>query len=383
MARMMIEPDTKDWTWVLERPCPECGFDAPDLDRDRIPQAIRDNATLWDVVLDTDDAAVRPSAHLWSPLEYACHVRDVNRLFAQRLELMLTQDDPAFENWNQDEAAVEADYGSQQPDKVAAEVTAAAEAVAAAYERVTGNQWSRTGRRSDGAVFTVDSFARYHLHDLVHHAHDVSHITKRVTVASYEAAAEAYAAGQPPMSEDVLTAIDQFVSLLPAEPRVLEIGSGAGRDALSLEERGVSVRRTDITPAFVRILREAGHDATVADPLTDDLTDPDRVAPYDGVWASASLLHVRREDLPQVLANLASITAVGGALHLAVKEGDGARFSVHGNVAGPRHFTFWREPGLRAVLTDAGWAVRSVARNLGQRDETWLDVMAVRAPESP
>jgi len=25
---MSIEPDTKDWTWVLERPCPECGFDA-------------------------------------------------------------------------------------------------------------------------------------------------------------------------------------------------------------------------------------------------------------------------------------------------------------------------------------------------------------------
>ncbi len=383
MSRMMIEPDTKDWTWVLERPCPECGFDAPDLDRDRIPQAIRDNATLWDVVLDTDDAAVRPAAHLWSPLEYACHVRDVNRLFAHRLELMLTQDDPAFENWNQDEAAVEADYGSQQPDKVAAEVTAAAEAVAAAYERVTGDQWNRTGRRSDGAVFTVDSFARYHLHDLVHHAHDVSHITKRVTVASYEAAAEAYAAGQPPMSDDVLAAIDQFVSLLPAEPRVLEIGSGAGRDALALEERGVSVRRTDITPAFVRMLREAGHDAAVADPLTDDLTDPERDAPYDGVWASASLLHVRREDLPQVLANLASVTAVGGALHLAVKEGDGARFSVHGNVAGPRHFTFWREPGLRAVLTAAGWEAGSVARNLGQRDETWLDVIAVRAPESP
>jgi SAM-dependent methyltransferase len=383
MSRMMIEPDTKDWTWVLERPCPECGFDAPDLDRDRIPQAIRDNATLWDVVLDTDDAAVRPSAHLWSPLEYACHVRDVNRLFADRLELMLIQDDPEFENWDQDEAAVEADYGSQQPDKVAAEVTAAAEAVAAAYERVSGVQWNRTGRRSDGAVFSVESFARYHLHDLVHHAHDVSHITKRVTVASYEAAAEAYAAGQPPMSEDVLAAIDRFVSLLSAEPRVLEIGSGAGRDALALEERGVSVRRTDITPAFVRMLREAGHDATVADPLTDDLTDPDRDAPYDGVWASASLLHVRREDLPQVLANLASVTAVGGALHLAVKEGDGARFSVHGNVAGPRHFTFWREPGLRAVLTDARWEVHSVTRNLGQRDETWLDVLAVRAPDSP
>ena len=86
---MTIEPDTQDWTWVLTEPCPECGFDAPDLDRDRIPQAIRDNATLWEVVLATDDAAVRPAGHVWSPLEYACHVRDVNELFARRVALML------------------------------------------------------------------------------------------------------------------------------------------------------------------------------------------------------------------------------------------------------------------------------------------------------
>ena len=79
---MSIEPDTKDWTWVLDRPCPDCGFDATGLDRDRVPQAIRDNATLWEVVLGDDDAAVRPSSAVWSPLEYACHVRDVNVLFA-------------------------------------------------------------------------------------------------------------------------------------------------------------------------------------------------------------------------------------------------------------------------------------------------------------
>ena len=27
--------------------------------------------------------------------------------------------------------------------------------------------------RSDGARFTVDSFARYFIHDLIHHVHDV------------------------------------------------------------------------------------------------------------------------------------------------------------------------------------------------------------------
>ncbi|HEY5013683.1 MAG TPA: DinB family protein, partial [Acidimicrobiia bacterium] len=32
----MITPDTKDWTWVLERPCPECGFDASAFAREQV-----------------------------------------------------------------------------------------------------------------------------------------------------------------------------------------------------------------------------------------------------------------------------------------------------------------------------------------------------------
>ena len=374
----MIEPDTKDWTWVLERPCPECGFDAPGLARERVPDAIRDNATLWEVVLGTDDAAVRPAPHLWSPLEYACHVRDVNRIFDERARLMLAEDGPAFAAWDQDAAAVEQDYGSQDAAKVAEEVVAAAEAVAATYESVPDDAWERTGTRSNGDEFTVDTLARYHLHDLVHHAHDVSYVTKRVTVASYETFAEEYRAGTQEMPDEVRAAIAQFASALDAGARVLEIGSGPGRDALALEDAGLSVRRTDITPAFVRMLRADGFTADVLDPLSDNLDDPERDAPYDGVWASASLVHARREDLPIVLSALARATRPGGAFHLALKEGDGARFSTHGHVGGPRHFTFWREEPLRAVLEDAGWVVDDVRRAPGLRNETWLDVQASR-----
>ena len=43
---------------------------------------------------------------LASPLEYGCHVRDVFRLYAYRLELMLTEDDPAYPNWDQDKAPI-------------------------------------------------------------------------------------------------------------------------------------------------------------------------------------------------------------------------------------------------------------------------------------
>jgi hypothetical protein len=39
-----ITPDTKDWTWVLERQCPDCGFEASAFARNSIGQIIRDNA---------------------------------------------------------------------------------------------------------------------------------------------------------------------------------------------------------------------------------------------------------------------------------------------------------------------------------------------------
>ena len=164
---MGITPDTKDWTWVVERPCPQCGYDASTVTD--VAGAVRDNATIWrGVVHDT----TRPDDSTWSPLEYACHVRDVYRLYAYRLDLMLTQDDPLYPNWDQD--ASSGGYADEDPDTVATELEQAGEEIAAAFDTVSGDQWQRTGRRSDGARFTVDSFARYLLHDVVHHRWDVT-----------------------------------------------------------------------------------------------------------------------------------------------------------------------------------------------------------------
>jgi hypothetical protein len=168
-----IEPDTKDWTWVLSRPCADCGFDPAEVGVGDIARRLRDNTRRWEGALDGADAGVRPAPQIWSPLEYACHVRDVHRLFAERLTLMLELDDPQFANWDQDVTAVEERYAEQDPATVAAELAEAGEAVAAVYDRVEGEQWQRPGRRSNGSVFTVETLGRYHLHDVDHHLHDI------------------------------------------------------------------------------------------------------------------------------------------------------------------------------------------------------------------
>lgn len=168
-----IEPDTKDWTWVLEKPCPECGFDPAQINFSAIADQVRSMTPRWQNRLSHADATTRPAPNVWSPTEYAAHVRDVHRVFDGRFEQLLTQDDPLFANWDQDAAAIDGDYASLLPVAVTVELSTAAEQIASRLDTITPDQLDRPGRRSNGSVFTVDTLGRYYLHDLVHHLHDV------------------------------------------------------------------------------------------------------------------------------------------------------------------------------------------------------------------
>ncbi|MGN6252239.1 MAG: class I SAM-dependent methyltransferase [Marmoricola sp.] len=194
---------------------------------------------------------------------------------------------------------------------------------------------------------------------------------QRDTVAAYQQHAAAYVDGQGPVTGDLHRDVTEFAARVGVAGRVLEIGSGSGRDALSLEAAGLRVLRTDITPAFVDLLRDQGLDAVVLDPVVDDLGGP-----WDGIWSSAVLHHVAREDLRTVLRRLREATRPGGLLYLSVKEGDGEVWSTHGRVPIPRWFAFWREGPLQQVLVDAGWTVEAVRHTRSQAD-AWLDVLAV------
>ena len=171
---MAIEPDTKSWAWVLERPCPDCAYDSSAVVLRDIGMSIRDIASQWEVILLHPGATKRPVKNVWSPSEYGCHVRDVMRLADFRLELMITEDDPMFTNWNQDETAVAERYDLQDPLVVRRELAIAGDLLAERFDGITAGQLSRSGLRSDGTRFTVESFSRYFLHDPIHHLWDVS-----------------------------------------------------------------------------------------------------------------------------------------------------------------------------------------------------------------
>lgn len=94
---------------------------------------------------------------MWSPLEYAAHVRDVYAIMGDRAELMLTEQEPTFPNWDQDATALEKRYWETDPVVVAAEIGAAAERTAGVFAAVRPEQWDRMGYLQRGNATVVES----------------------------------------------------------------------------------------------------------------------------------------------------------------------------------------------------------------------------------
>lgn len=169
-----VVPDTKDWTWVLTGTCPECGATVGDVPPAAVADLIPDQVARWHEVLSRPDVGSRPRSEAWSPLEYACHIRDVYGVFAARTRLVLDEDGASFADWDQDEAAVVGRYREQEPGAVARDLAAAAGAYASLLAQVPDDAWGRVGLRSNGSQFTLGTLTQYFLHDVTHHLWDVN-----------------------------------------------------------------------------------------------------------------------------------------------------------------------------------------------------------------
>jgi hypothetical protein len=131
--------------------CRECGFDGDAVPTAMLAAESEAEATRWRAALRVvADVRARPAPEVWSPLECACHIRDVFVLFARRVERMLDEDDPDLGWWDHDAAVEEERYNDQDPAVVLDQLEAGAAALAAAVGHVTGGGWDRTGVRRSG-----------------------------------------------------------------------------------------------------------------------------------------------------------------------------------------------------------------------------------------
>jgi SAM-dependent methyltransferase len=115
------------------------------------------------------------------------------------------------------------------------------------------------------------------------------------------------------------TRLIRFLALLPAGGSVLELGCGAGNHSAEMLAAGFAVRPTDGSPELAAIAsRRLGR--PVETMLFHELDEQDA---YDGVWASACLLHVPRDELTGILGRIHRALKPAGVFYASFKIGEG------------------------------------------------------------
>ena len=121
---------------------------------------------------------------------------------------------------------------------------------------------------------------------------------------------------------DVLVpTVEDFLSLLPPHPRVLDLGCGPGYESMRLERAGAEVLGVDFSSENIRIARERCPQCRFAE--CDFRQLDDRWGTFDGVFAAASLIHITPAELPDVSRRIASLLIDGGKLLAIVRDGEG------------------------------------------------------------
>jgi len=172
--------------------------------------------------------------------------------------------------------------------------------------------------------------------------------TSSVTLAHYEARAEAFRAGT--QDHDVSQNIAALLKAIQGTPPfdILDFGCGPGRDLAALRALGHRPVGLDGTAAFVAMAREAtGCEVWQQDFLGLDLPP----ARFDGVFANASLFHVPRAKLPAVLAALHDTLRPGGVLFASNPRGKDEE-----GWSGERYGVWHRWESWRDFLLAAGFA---------------------------
>jgi ubiquinone/menaquinone biosynthesis C-methylase UbiE len=133
--------------------------------------------------------------------------------------------------------------------------------------------------------------------------------------------------------------------------RILDLGSGPGRDALILKEIGFDVICLDASQKMVEICQSKGLQTVQADLMSIPFADKE----FDGVWAYTSLLHISKNKIDKALIEIKRVLKDGGVFGLGMIEGEEELYRHSSGVSMPRFFAYYQEKELQDKLYEHGF----------------------------
>lgn len=168
--------------------------------------------------------------------------------------------------------------------------------------------------------------------------------------------------------------LNEFISKLPKNAKVLDIGCGSGRDSHYFHDYGLDVTAIDSSENIIKEAKIRIPEATFKKMDMRKLTFPKES--FDGAWMMASLTSIEKKDALTVLKEAAKVLKKNGILYVAVKEGEGEiieKKPVYLN--SPKFYAYYKKDELDSLITSAGFKIvtSTLDDDSGQK---WVEIFA-------
>ena len=172
------------------------------------------------------------------------------------------------------------------------------------------------------------------------------------------------------VSADMSVTCEKFLKYVVADGKILDAGCGSGRDSLYFMKRGYEVVSFDASEQMVKFSSELTGQKT----LHMKFQEVDFKKEFDGVWACASLLHVTRSEMKDVLNKVVGSLKVNGIFFASFKYGDGEVLRDE------RLFNSYNENSLKKLMAEIEhlevveiWTTQDVRP--GRENEKWVSCL--------
>jgi len=163
----------------------------------------------------------------------------------------------------------------------------------------------------------------------------------------------------------------KFLKYLPKTGKILDVGFGSGRDMIYFKSLGYDVEGIDTSIEFVKNMKKKGFNVRLK-----SACELNSKCEYDGIWACASLLHIKRDELEEVLIRCINALKENGVLYCSFKYGDKEIEKDN------RYFNYINEESINFIIKNNNLKLVELYNSIDVRkerkNEEWLNIIIGR-----